>query len=376
MRCYITSLLLLGMVLSARGDALDTWTKQTSGVAQNLYGVAYGNHQYLCVGQSGVILVSSNGTAWQPVSSGVTNDLLAITFAAGQFLAVGKGGAIVRSTNGASWETQNSSTTNQLNGIARCGSLFLATGSSGTLLTSPDGISWSSQASGTTRSLVGAAFGNDLFIAVGQGQSNPGTVLTSADAINWVDRSSNNLGVAFYGIAVGGSVFVAIDARGVAYSTPDAINWTSGRTVNSDYVFGITFAQGFFVGVGGPFGGGSQKIVTSPDGANWRLRPVSVTNSAALRGVTYGNGYFIAVGDKGMILQSGPVSTLRLTNLSGGATLVLDGEIGRSYRLQSSQDLSQSNWTDVVTVTNTAEATQVFDPSPIAQQRFYRAVSP
>jgi len=105
------------MVLSARGDALDTWTKQTSGVAQNLYGVAYGNHQYLCVGQSGVILVSSNGTAWQPVSSGVTNDLLAITFAAGQFLAVGKWGAIVRSTNGASWETQNSSTTNQLNGI-------------------------------------------------------------------------------------------------------------------------------------------------------------------------------------------------------------------------------------------------------------------
>jgi len=77
-----------------------------------------------------------------------------------------------------------------------------------------------------------------------------------------------------------------------------------------------------------------------------------------------------------MILQSGPVSTLRLTNLSGGATLVLDGEIGRSYRLQSSQDLSQSNWTDVVTVTNTAEATQVFDPSPIAQQRFYRAVLP
>ena len=137
-----------------------------------------------------------------------------------------------------------------------------------------------------------------------------------------------------------------------------------------------TFAQGLFVGVGGSFGGGSQKIVTSPDGSNWKLRPVSVTNSASLRAVTYGNGYFIAVGDKGMILQSGPVLTLRLTGLSGGATLVLDGEIGRSYRLQSSQDLSQSNWTNVVTVTNTAEATQFVDPSPIAQQRFYRAVSP
>jgi hypothetical protein len=128
--------------------------------------------------------------------------------------------------------------------------------------------------------------------------------------------------------------------------------------------------------VGGPFGGGSQKIVTSLDGSTWKLRTVSVTNSATLRGVTYGNGYFIAVGDKGMILQSGPVSTLRLTGLTRGANLVLDGEIGRSYRLQSSQDSSQSNWTDVITVTNTAEAIQILDPTPTAQLQFYRAVSP
>src|SRR5205085_417717 len=130
-------------------------------------------------------------------------------------------------------------------------------------------------------------------------------------------------------------VFVAIDSRGLVYTTPNGINWSSRGTINSDYVFGITFAQGLFVGAGGPFSGGSQKIVTSPDGWNWKLRTVAVTNSAALRGVTYGNGYFIAVGDKGMILQSGPVSTLRLTSLSGGATFVLDGEIGRRYRLQS-----------------------------------------
>ena len=141
-------------------------------------------------------------------------------------------------------------------------------------------------------------------------------------------------------------------------------------------MFSTYFAQGLFVGVGGPFSGGSQKIVTSSDGSNWKLRTVSVTNSASLRAVTYGNGYFIAAGDKGIILQSGPVLTLRLMDLTGGATLVLDGQIGRSYRLQSSQDLSQSNWTNVGTVTNTAVATQAFDPSPMAQKRFYRAVSP
>src|SRR5678815_3970630 len=105
-----------------------------------------------------------------------------------------------------------------------------------------------------------------------------------------------------------------MDTRGVAYISKDGNTWTTRDTGNSDYVFGLTFAQGLFVGVGSPFGGGAQKIVTSPDAFNWKLRPVSVTNSAALRAVTYGNGYFVAVGEKGLVLRSGPVFTLRLTN--------------------------------------------------------------
>ena len=291
---------------------------------------------------------------------------------------MGTSGLILNSTDAANWFAQTTPTTNALNGITRCGDVFIAVGNSGTLLTSADGISWTRQISGSTRTLVGAAFGNDLFLVVGGGRSSPAAALTSSNVLNWVDRSYPNLGVTFYGVAFGDGVFVAMDARGVAYTSPNGTNWTVKQTLTSDYVFGITYAQNFFVGVGGPFSGGSQKIVTSPDGKNWKLRPISTAHSGTLRAVAYGNGYFIAVGDKGLIVQSGPVSTLRLAGVVGStATLVLDGEIGRGYHIQSCSDLMASNWTDLLSVTNTAEVTSFPDPqagnSPL---RFYRAVSP
>ena len=52
----------------------------TSGVTQNLSGIAYGEHEYVCVGQAGTILTSTNGSDWRIVPSGVTNDLNAVAF--------------------------------------------------------------------------------------------------------------------------------------------------------------------------------------------------------------------------------------------------------------------------------------------------------
>lgn len=374
----IAALFLLGMRTFAFADSLDVWAKRTSGVGNNLYGVAYGDGRYVCAGQAGTLLVSSNGNSWQAVSSNVTNDLFGIEFSDGRYVAVGTGGLILKSTNAVDWFPQASPTTKQLNGVGHGGGLFLATGNTGTLLTSPDGSAWTERNSGTTRALVGCAFGNDTFLAVGQGQSNPGAALTSSNAVDWVDRSYPQLGVAFYGVAFGHGVFVAMDARGVAYTSTNGINWSSRWTVTSDYVFGITFAQNMFVGVGGPFGGGSQKIVTSPDGDNWKLRPISTTNSASLRAVTYGNGYFIAVGDKGLIVQSDPVFTLRLAGFPGGVpSLVLDGESGRAYCIQTCSDLAGLNWTDVFAVTNTTEAQSYLDTQAnSAPIRFYRGVTP
>jgi hypothetical protein len=185
--------------------------------------------------------------------------------------------------------------------------------------------------------------------------------------------------VAFYAIAFGDGHFAAADARGITFYSPDGMIWSNRFTVTGGaYLFGLTFAQGIFVGVGGPYSGGSQKIATSSDGIEWRLRATSITNSAALQAVTYGNGYFVAVGDKGTIMQSDPVFTLSLSWTPNGLPrLVLDGESGRAYRIQTRNNLVGSNWTDVSAVTNATEMQSYIDTQTLLTPvRFYRGVLP
>jgi hypothetical protein len=358
-------------------DALDTWTKENSGVGANLTGIAYGPNRFVAVGQSGLMLVSSNASHWTPTPSGTTSNLLGITHAAGTFVAVGNGGIIRRSTNGLDWVTAASPTTNTLSGIGFGNGLFVAVGNIGTILTSPDGSTWTARGSGTTRNLMGAAYGNGMFMVVGKGMSNPGTVLTSTDGINWLDRTYPQLGVGFQTVAQGAGVFVAMDARGIAFTSGTGTNWTSRfTTVGGSYVYGLTCAQGLFVGAGGPTLTSGQAITTSPDGFAWRERSVYVTNSATLRAVTYGNGCFVAVGDKGMVLKSGPVFTLRPSGMNGAnAELTLAGESGRVYRIQESTNLA-TGWQDWLTITNTSELMPV--PTPIfpGDIRLFRAVTP
>jgi hypothetical protein len=226
---------------------------------------------------------------------------------------------------------------------------------------------------------VGSSFGNNLFIAVGRGSSNPGTLLTSSNGVDWVDRSYLQLGVAFYGAAFGNGIFAAVNSRAEIYYSTNGTNWgyrTAGTAIT--YINALAFGQGLFVGVGDlEYPSGPQKIVTSPNGANWKVRPVPSGNSAPLRSVTYGNGYVIAVGEKGLIFQSDPVFTLSSVNSGGSPMLLLDGEIGRAYRIQARTNLTSGSWVDVLTVTNSSEITQY--PAPVlgdAPVGFYRAVTP
>jgi hypothetical protein len=339
-----------------------------------LYGVAYGARKYVCVGQAGVILVSTNGSNWEVRDSGVTNELTSIAFGDSIFIAVGSAGLILSSSDATQWVVRSSGTTNRLNGISRCDGLFIANGNSGTLLTSPDGIVWTAQNTGTTRPLVATSLGNNFFLTVGQGSPYP-ALLTSMDLANWDDHSGLNRGLAFYAVSFGNGVFVAIDVRGVTFTTTNGTSYTQRTATGGDYIYGLTFAQGLFVGVGWPSPSGQQKVVTSPNGVNWKIRPLAVTNSANLRAVTYGNGYFVAVGEKGLIIQSGPVATVQVLNVSNGvASLILDGEIGRAYRIQASSNITPPSWTDLLTVTNITERTPFFDPQPETARRFYRAV--
>src|SRR5512133_232227 len=111
--CLCLSALLPAFSLIA-ADSLDRWTQCVSGVPQNLNAVAYGAGRYVCVGQSGVLLVSSNALDWQGGTSGTASVLYGAAFGNGCFVAVGSGGVILSSSNSMDWVAAQTPLTNQL----------------------------------------------------------------------------------------------------------------------------------------------------------------------------------------------------------------------------------------------------------------------
>ncbi len=370
-------LLTLAAAPQLRADSLDQWTVVTSGTGKNLYAVAYGAGKFAAVGQTGTILVATNPAIWSPATNGTASSLYGVTWGRDRFVTVGDNGTILTSSDGTAWTAQASPTTNNLKAVRFIGDEFLAVGVAGTLLASSNGVDWVSRNSGSTMTLQGVAFGNGIFCAVGGGSSQNNSITRSPDSLAW---SNQTMGFNYlYDVTFGNGVFVIQGIRGLVWVSADGGTWTQHQTGSTDYLFGATFAQGLFVAVGGPYSGGSQKIVTSRDGVNWKLRPVATQLSPLLHGVAYGNGYFVTVGEKGLILQSGPVFGLVAGSAApeGGIQWILTGEAGRSFRFQYSEQLQAPGWTDITNFTSTAETSILTDPTATsASGRFYRVTSP
>jgi hypothetical protein len=368
---------LLALAETLRADPLDHWNVRASDTGRNLYGVTHGLGRFVIVGQWGTILISSNGVHWNATATNLTQTLYSVTFGANWFVAVGEQGTVLTSSNGVEWASQNP-TTNGLKVVRWLGDRFLAAGEKGTLLSSVDGQSWVPRDSGTVNTLNGVAFGNGQFVAVGGGNTQLSSITHSSDGLTWSNEYEDRNYL--YDATFGNGRFVVLSVRGRIYVSTNALNWTElFRTVNSDYLFGITHAYGLFVGVGGPYNGGSQKIVTSSDGLNWQWRAVTTGLSPSLRAVAHGNRSFVAVGDKGIILQSDPILRLAVGRvLSGGAReWLLNGEIGRNYRFQFALNPVGGEWTDITSFTASDETTLLTDPTAgDAPFRFYRVVSP
>jgi hypothetical protein len=140
----------------------------------------------MAVGSSGTLLTSATGATWTPQSSGTTQPLYGIAWSGNQFVAVGGGGVILTSPNGLTWTPHTAGTTADLSGIAWSGSQFLIVGSGGAAFSSPDSNAWIAQTSGTGQDLYGVIWAGSQFIAVGNNNTiSPITVQsTSAKVLN------------------------------------------------------------------------------------------------------------------------------------------------------------------------------------------------
>lgn len=113
----------------------------------------------------------------------------------------------------------------------------------------------------------------------------------------WMPRALTGLeGNPWTTMAYGNGMFAAVSAGGGTnrvMTSPDGIAWT-GRTAEDSQWQGITYGNGRFVAVAN---GGTKRIMTSADGITWTAQ--TSPEVSGWTGVTYGNGQFVAVAESG-----------------------------------------------------------------------------
>jgi len=190
-----------------------------------------------------------------------------------------------------------------------------------------------------------------------------------------------------FAITYGNGQFLGVGGGFVGFTevatSPDGITWNSVGLFSFTSLVDVAYGNGRFLGlglfVGFPPPSGPEFLFESPDGSDWTLRDLPTPGAAY--GLIYANSRYYAVGDGGLILESGSYLPGCLEPLglgTNGFDLRIIGEIGRSYRLQASTDAGSTNWQDVLFFTNPIDQeTVVTDPrAQKFSQRYYRLVSP
>jgi len=232
-----------------------SWVQRWSD-AQNQYsqpiGVGYGNGLWVVVGATQdsttrqsqlLILTSADGANWVQRRSdahAVNSFLSDVAYGNGQFVAVGDTGMILTSADGVTWVQRRMGTQDQLNGLAYGKGQFVAVGGRFTdpllsfslqenaILTSIDALNWVRRDPGTTNVLFGIAYGNGRFVTVGNPHYNSATdtredtILTSADGVNWIKGQveTNQPPSSLFDVAYGNGQFVAVGDAGTILLGP------------------------------------------------------------------------------------------------------------------------------------------------------------
>jgi hypothetical protein len=403
----VFALLKVGEIAGA--DPLDTWTLSGPLPQIGLSAIAYAQQEFVAVGWPGVILTSADGVNWvqrQTSIQDATNSALhGVAYGNGQFVAVGETarvgggivlgvtGTIVTSADGVSWVQRQCGTPTPLKAIAYGNGQFIAVNDSDTtLLTSVDGMNWGQRRlpiqTGIAAGLYGIGYGNGRFVAVGRVEEYTMTkgdvlsspiILTSADGVNWplqVLRAQPYTGL--NAVTYGNGQFVAVGAgytpdlieasSAVILTSTDGTNWVQQKCAARTGLNAVVHAAGQFVAAG------SRGILTSHDGVTWVQRESTTDNGFS--GIAYGNSHFVAVGGYPTILESGSIITLAITpNASTGLlSLSLEGPTGVDYTVQTSTDLI--SWQTRTNITGVQPSTVMFDVLPSAADHlFYRAYS-
>ena len=287
----------------------------------SLMDVGYGAGLFIAVGDAvssdpGVIMSSADGTDWEYLPGFVPNPRISGPRPDAVTRARGRSNGLVEGA----WDGIFAS---ELNDVAWGNGLFVAVGHpslfDGTnAYVSTDALDWQSieQEMAGAGWIDGVAYLNGIFVATGyyNGEGDGPTIWTSDNGYDWSSWRDTWGLESMQACAWGGAdpgVYVAVGDMGTILVSPDAAEWTQvyyDLPVNSPQFYGIAYANGSFVVVGGDSYYGWPLILRSEDGYEWSTQDLPCSASGTLVDIAAGNGGLIAVGNDGsgnmMILRS------------------------------------------------------------------------
>jgi len=273
-----------------------------------LYGITYGNGQFLAVGAYGGILNSKDGEKWFLVNS--RKKIKSICYGNGLFVAsvtgenenkkiLDKSFSLV-SSDGVKWES-SPSLDYPINDIIYVNGKFYAACGSGMVATSTNGKNWNFTYTSSVYDLNSLAYGYNYgkFVAVGE----YGTIVESDDGISW--NYIGELGESLKDITYGKGKFVAVGDNFNIIVSNDGINWQKSKSFfttsanNGVNLSSVCYSNGKFISVG-EYG----YIFSSNNGYEWEEVISLADEKLFLNDVKYVVDRFVAVGDKGLMIMS------------------------------------------------------------------------
>jgi hypothetical protein len=275
---------IFGIYISTDGI---TWTNRTAGLVPSFAsGIMYATGKFVVLSESG-IKYSTDGVFWNNANGSFFPPMTALTFGNGKFVASSALGRFYNSLNGIDW-TEVHIGPSGYRSVVHGSNGFVGVGDNGLFGFSTNGSNWSSQFIG--RSLTTVSYAHNRYIGTGFG----GRIMSSINGTNW---TSNSVSVADFNLRrvdwVNGRFFASGEQGQILFSA-DGSNWLRSSPVGTATFRGVAYGNGLYVA------GGSSTIYASHDGTNFGY----TGQGFVLNGLAFGNGTFVSVGPSGNVRSS------------------------------------------------------------------------
>ena len=347
-----------GTILNSTNGGID-WASQalTSSCGTNhLHAVTWSDitTRFVAVGDVGAVCYSDDGINWEPppISPNLpdtTSTLYGIAWGQDQFIAVGGSpvnSVIYTSPNGEAWTPRSSSESSILRDIVWNEDHFIAIGDGGTITTSPKGISWTRNSSGTTVNLHSIAIGEDAILIIGATTSPLSTTVLSNTDGTWLggDGTLAQPNIHMNDISFGGTQFAAVAPSGTIMISSDAAQWTEVLTGTNSLFKTILWDETKFIAAGAAAhilyannpdlvisGDFTTETVRKGETARYLFtitnRGITTADQASYTGILSRNSSFLsATTTRGSCSMGGDL-TCQFGNLATGETVTLAVDI-------------------------------------------------